>query len=419
MSTTTVWIRLGWACALLTVSMPVSAQQSPSTDATDLPHLEWNKPVWCMNDAQGRPVRVQLQKDQANRPVYLVAPGEDEYGKELSRVSSCNVSGGETSLVQLKKQGIRMLPAIAEAPPGWYRDERGRVFQIHFDMFKRFYLGGGWSPLWDPSAGSHEYQRARFEMGLVASWVSTESRMRHTIRALEGDIVLDDVQVRGQLFSYELNHSSVEPLMRVTTFFGTPKRYDGYMDLGFGFRTLGVQMRPHRTHDLADVEWGEAHASFALWQSADLLNHVQTNFGMGAGQIMDTSSASKDYRYVLPDASLDARFVLDRAGFHTVSGNVHGALPVFVTGLPSGTVRKRAGAGLAYEVIFLAINDQPLSLRFEGNLDYRTDLPDRAPKWETTALSGLRFSFWAPGRSDESIPRRTRTGQIADPKAIP
>ena len=419
MPTKTAWIRLGWTCVLLTVSMPVNAQQGPSTDAADLPHLEWNQPVWCMTDGLGRPVRVQLQKDQAARPVYLVAPGEDEYGKELSRVSSCNVSGGDQTLAQIKKHGIRLLPAIAEAPPGWYRDERGRVFQIHFDMFKRFYLGGGWSPMWDPSAGSHDYNRARFEMGFVSSWVAPESRMRHTIRAVEGDIVLDDVQVRGQLFAYDLNHSSTEPLLRVTTFFGTPKRYDGHMDLGFGLRTLGVQMRPHRTRDLIDVEWGEVHGSFALWQSDDLLNHVQTSVGVGAGQILDTERERREFRYVLPDATLDARFVLDRAGFHTVTGNVHGALPVFVSGLPSGTTRKRAGAGLAYEVIFLAINDQPLSLRFEGNVDYRTDLPDRAPKWESTALSGVRFSFWAPGRTNESIPRWNRKGQIADPKAIP
>lgn len=415
----TAWIRLGWACALLTVSMPVAAQPPSPADASSLPRLEYLEPVWCLTDAQGRPVRVQVRKDTAGQPVYLVAPGLDENGKELHRASSCTLAPPEVTLEGLRARGVRMLPAIAESPPGWYRDERGRVFQIHFDMFKRFYLGGGWAPVWDPEAPSQDYKRARFEIGFVSSWVTPESRLRHTIRAVEGDVILDDLQMRGQLFAYELNHASTAPLLRVTTFFGTPRRHDAHMDVGFGLRTLGVQMRPHRDPDLVDLEFGELHANWALWQSQDLLNHVQLSTGVGVGQMTDMLGANRQYRYVLPDAALEARFVIDRGGFHTIGGNAHGSLPVFVSGHTPGTTRRRVGAGLAYEVIFLAINDQPLSLRLEGKLDYRTDLPERAPKWETTALSGLRFSFWAPGRTDERIPKARGRGMIAGSKGIP
>jgi hypothetical protein len=419
MRTPTALIRLGWACALVTVSLPAAAQQPPPVDASKLPRLEYNEPIWCLTDAQGRPVRVQVRQDASGKPVYLVAPGLDENGKELHRASTCSIAPPEVTLAGLRARGVRMLPAIAEAPPGWYRDERGRVFQIHFDMYKRFYLGGGWTPVWDPQQPAHDYQRARFEIGFVSSWVTPESRMRHTIRAVEGDVVLDDLQMRGQLFSYELNHASTQPLLRLTTFFGTPRRYDAHMDVGFGLRTLGVQMRTHRDRDLSDLEYGELHANWALWQSADLLNHVQLSAGVGGGQINDTLGQNRQYKYVLPDAALEFRFVVDRAGFHTLGANAHGSLPVFVTGHPAGTMRRRVGGGVAYEVIFLAINDQPLSLRLEGNLDYRTDLPERAPKWETTALSGLRFSFWAPGRTDERIPRAGGGGMIAGSKGIP
>jgi len=84
-------------------------------------------------------------------------------------------------------------------------------------------------------------------------------------------------------------------------------------------------------------------------------------------------------------------------------------MPVFT----SGASKRRAGANLGYELIFLAINDQPLSLRFDGNIDYRNDLPDRAQAWDASATAGMRFSFWTPAKVDERLPpiRRNRPGE--------
>jgi hypothetical protein len=292
------------------------------------------------------------------------------------------------------------------------------VFQVEFDMFKRFYLGGGWNPLFGSAAESSDKRRSKFEMGLVVSWLEPEERIRRTVRAFEGTIVPEELQIDGQLFAYDMAHSSTEPFVRVTTFFGTPRRHDGYLDVGWGFRAVGVKSRPHRAVDIVDFEWGEGHANWAIWQSRDLLNHVQLSAGVGGGQLLDYDRRV-DYRYVLPDAGLEARFVVDRGGFHTITGDVRGAVPVFLTGLDTGTRRYRAGGSLGYEVIFLAINDQPLSLRLEGAADYRTDLPERAPRWESTATTAMRFSFWVPGRTGEVVAEPSGRKNRSSPRATP
>lgn len=400
------WICAGWACALMSLAMPAAAQQ-PAPDPETQPRLAWDQPVWCVQDREGNAFRVQRTADPKGGPAWLIAPDRTALGEDLSRTTSCAATP-QVTLEGIRAEGGRLVPAIAEAPPGWYRDARGRVFQVNFDMLKRFYVGAGWMPTWDPTSSASEYGRVRFDMGLVSSWVERDARLRHTIRALEGDIALEDLNARGQLFSYDLQHSSTRPLMRVTTFFGTPRRYDGHMDVGMGIRAVGVQMRPHRTEDLIDMEYGQLRGTFAFWQSADLSSYVRSYVGAGIGQIVDDHGERQYLRYVQPTAGVESSFILDRDGFHQLSAQVRGGLPVFYQGLPSGTVRKRAGAGLAYEMIFLAINDQPLTLRLEGNLDYRTDLPDRASRLEATALSGVRFSFWAPARLDERLPPKRR-----------
>jgi hypothetical protein len=225
-------------------------------------------------------------------------------------------------------------------------------------MWKRFYIGAGWQPAFDPKQKTHSTNRLRLESGLIASWMDTEDRTRHTIRTLEGSVVLQDMTLDGQLFRYDLKHSSPRPLMRFTTFFGTPRRYDSNVDVGFGMRLLGVHRRVHRTDDLTEIEYGEAHGSWSIWQSSDLLSYVQLTAGAFAGELRDTSEQSSVSTFFAPESTFSFNFAVDKAGFHQISGEGKASLPTFT----SGATKRRAGANLGYEVIFLAINDQPLSL---------------------------------------------------------
>lgn len=387
---------------LLFMASPATAE-----DKKELPRLNYKNPVICAEDDRGNWVRMQCDENAPGGPKCLVAPNQREDGGELRRVKSCD--GRERYYYRrLKDQGVRMVPALAEAPVGWYRDEKGRVFQITFDLLKRFYLGVGWLPGFDLDESSAQVDRVRFDMGLVASWMSTEHRNRHTIRALEGFVVLEDLQASGVLFAYDLSHASTTPLMRITTFFGKPLRHDMFMDVGFGFTLGDLHVHPHRAQELIELEFTEMHVAWDIIQSADLYNHLRLVTGVGVGGLWDDQGDVASSYFLLPKMALETRFNLDWEGFHYLFGDIHAAMPVLLSGDEAGETRSRAGVSAAYEVIFLAVNDQPLTLRLEAGLDYRDDLPAGTSKWDATLMAGVRFSFWAPARIHEDLPASWR-----------
>jgi len=392
--------RIAWAGSLLLVALPAQAQDRAASSARSdgKPRLDWSKDVWCVTDAQGREFRVQDDRLADGSVRLLVAPNEEASGKPLDRVRDCKRSGDWATTMRVDPARVPRVSAVAEAPPGWHRDHQGRVFQVAFDLRRRFHVGAGWQPSMRPDQGEQELDRAFVEMGLEASWLNPDQRMRHTIRAAEGNVTFDDLRVDGTLFSYEMVRSSTAPMLRFTTFFGEPQRYDTRMDMGFGLRVLHVQHRPHGADDRVDVEMGEAHAAWYPWHSADLFDHVRITAGaMGGGQYGTTGNGPTSY-YAGPKAGIDTFFNLDRDGFHYVDAGVAGALPIVVDGDQRGTTRRRASVEAGYEVIFLAINDQPLSLRLKAGLDWRDDLPDEVPRLEGNVFTGMRFSFWAPAR---------------------
>jgi hypothetical protein len=62
--------------------------------------------------------------------------------------------------------------------------------------------------------------------------------------------------------------------------------------------------------------------------------------------------------------------------------------------------RTRYTAKAEYEWIFLAVNDQPLSLVVDGRAQSRNDVPDLPTKWHFQGTASVRFSLWAPPRRD-------------------
>lgn len=393
--------RVGWVGCLLFIALPARAQTTSSGEPrpTSKPRLVWSKPIWCVTDAKGREFRVQDQLQADGTHLLLIAPNEEASGRPLSRTADCSRGNGGMDAIGPNAARSPRVSAIAEAPPGWYRDEQGRVFQVSFDLRRRFYLGAGWKPALGAQGEGQAIERAYVDMGLEASWLRHEARTRHTIRALNAHATFDDLEAEGTFFSWEMVHASTTPLLRITTFFGTPRRYDTKMDMGFGARLLSVHHRPHRDDDLTDLEIGEGHVAWYPWHSDDLYDSVRITLGGNGGATYRGGGELRDGQFwVGPRAGLELFGNLDRDGFHYLHGRVQAGLPVAVGGTEAGKMRTRARAEVGYEVIFLAINDQPLSLRTTAALDQRDDVQGQAPELEASAFTGLRFSFWAPAR---------------------
>ena len=392
--------------AYLSTCVPVLAadaeQPSPPIAQQDIPRLDWSQPIYCVQSKDGKKLRVQCM-EQGPDLHCLVAPNQQANGTGLERTQDCNWAYQETYDYQVAS-GVRMLPALAETPPGWHRDEKGRVFQVDFDLMKRFLLGVAWFPSLNVDDPASELGRVRFEMGLEASFLVPESRNRHTVRALSGFAAIENLEVAGSLFGYDLSHASSRPLMRITTFFGRPERHDAYLDLGWGMRLLDVHYRPHQT-DIIGLQIVEAHTAWDLWQSADLRSHLRLETGVALEGLWSTDRDTELAGYAAtPGAALRAQFELGKRGFHHLLTDLHWSMPVGISGDRTGQLHSRAGAQAAWEVMFIAINDQPLTFRLQAAADYRDDLPGMEDAWDASLLLGMRFSFWVPARTNIKLP---------------
>jgi hypothetical protein len=97
---------------------------------------------------------------------------------------------------------------------------------------------------------------------------------------------------------------------------------------------------------------------------------------------------------------VEADITFDRLGFHHLGVELGYERPLYTKqDARVGESAQRVKAGVEYEMIYLAINDQPLSLHLQLQAEKRTDSPLIASRWAARANAGLRFSLWAPARS--------------------
>ncbi|RKH60141.1 hypothetical protein D7X96_34180 [Corallococcus interemptor] len=292
----------------------------------------------------------------------------------------------------------RLVPAIAEAPPGWYRDERGRVLQYNFDLHRRVYVGGAWAPRWLRETDRLD-ERARVDFGVELEWPEKPDRL-HRMTLLDTELYLGDApSYDATLLRYDFRSQNNAPLFRVTTFYGRPRRFDVYANLGFWMEVLhGEQVRREDVHaDFLNV--AATHVTLDLWHSEDLVSYVRVR----AGPSLERDRTNGFYTLV-PAAVLEGDFTLDRDGFHHVRFGAEAQkvlLAESVEGRPLRPERLRLRAG--YEFILLAINDQPVSVTLDGRGTWRDDVANAPAGWEWSAQAGLRFSLWAPARRSAPV----------------
>ncbi|WP_223646820.1 hypothetical protein [Corallococcus sp. EGB] len=372
------------------------AIQMPVPDASS-PHQPYDGQVRCLAlpptpaipSGAWRARCDDAKKECLVSPAYELDSEGHESDQPLQRVDGCvpNLMPPRTA------REYRLVPALAEAPPGWYRDERGRVLQYNFDLHRRVYVGGAWAPRWLREPDRLD-ERVRVDFGVDLEWPGDSNRL-HRMTLLETELYLGDAaSYEATLLRYDVRSQNDAPLFRVTTFYGRPRRLDIYANPGFWMEVLhGEQVRREGVRaDFLSV--AATDVTLDLWHSSDLVSYVR----LRAGPALERDVTHAFYTLV-PAAALEGDLTLDRDGFHHVRFGAEAQKVLFaqaVEGRPLRPERLRLRAG--YEVIILAVNDQPISVTLDGRGAWRDDVANVPAGWEWSAQAGLRFSMWAPAR---------------------
>lgn len=353
----------------------------------------------CKEDGDGQLWRLQCDP-KTKRCLYAPDAELDENGKRirgLDRIEPCT-SSGPLDLEKLEREGFRTEPAVPPAPQGWMRDERGRVFQYSFDLHRRLYVGGGVAPVLDgKKVKTHGY--VDFSLLQLETYRSTESPLRSRLRLVEGEVRLAPFAAEGVLLRWDLSERRRDPLLRVTTFVPRPHRNDLHLNMGVLVELGRIEIIPRDVGGNANVtRWMTLNPTFDLWQSRDLYSYVRLRGG--ASLERTTFDDLPDRSAVSPNGALEADFTLDRDGFHHITVFGGAELPRYYDADRGfrGTGGKRLRGELGYEVILLALNDQPVTLRLSAIATRRDDIPGLTTGTVIHGNAGLRFNLWAPAR---------------------
>jgi hypothetical protein len=317
---------------------------------------------------------------------------------------------------QEAKIGLPGLPAapagIATAPPedgfaggvpwGFYRDRQGRVMQVSFDFGRRMWLGVGYAPHRTP-AGQTEISPAAFDFGVTWDDLSENGRTRRRFTVLDGQVRLHSFALDVTGFRYDLSHRYIHPLLRITTFVKDPERHDLYMNVGLYTELLHFETEPRGIEGEQSLTLGSVQATLDLWQSEDLRSYVRLRAGPGIEMRLGPWGQETRFVGILPQGTLEGNFVMGQRAMQRLNFRLRGELLRSATWheeqLPGNWT---AAADAAYEAIVVAINDQPVSLRFAASAFLRDDAQPviagipTARVWGWTGTAGIRMAFFSP-----------------------
>jgi hypothetical protein len=360
------------------------------------PILKWDVPSRCLVRGD---VYYRAQCDEKERRCLVAPDGElDPDGVATARLERAPECVGPPLLItDLTSRGYAIVPALAEAPPGWYRDERQRVMQVDFDLNTRFYLGGGGLFVSDGPWSGNAVIAGGGRWDRPFTWWDAPGLAR--MHFLEGWASADGNHGELLVFGVDASRVYPTPLLRITTFFGKPRRFDP--PLYFGLWAEGLRM------EFLETDGGEAFdrtmmangaVTVDLWRSKDLADFVRVRVGAGYEEAM-----GGDWSSFVPHAAVEGELTLGRNGFHHVRAS---ALSEWLTNSGDGLDarlaenRSRLTVKGEYEVILFALNNQPVSFALEAKATKRDDVPDYATGWIVQGGAQLRFSLWAPPRRD-------------------
>jgi hypothetical protein len=386
---------------LVPVKPPAPARVAPGA-----PVLRLDRTSRCFERSGGG--RWRAQCDSATK-TCLVAPDAelDSDGRphgDLERVPGCVLPGWREE--ELVAQGYAIVPALAEAPPGWWRDDRQRLVQVNFDLARRIWLGAGYGagsfPWSDQGEGT-----AGVRWDLPFRWLRAPALLR--VRALETFVGFDGEHGDFTLLGLDASRTYPSPLIRITTFVGRPRRFDPPLFVGAWLEAVRAEsLRAESGRWFDRLSFGALALTVDLWRSRDLASFVRLRGGAGYERAEQLEGGAWT-----PQGAADLDLTLSGDGRHHArasflaewirpadSDDFQPSDPG-APRLPSS--RERYTGKVEYEVIFLAVNDQPLSLVLDGRAQRRDDVPDLPTRWHWQGTASLRFNLWAPPRRGAAV----------------
>jgi hypothetical protein len=305
--------------------------------------------------------------------------------------------------VQAPKDAVSL-----ELPAGFFRDERGRVMQVSFDLQERLWLGVAYAPR-KRSLGRQELGPAAFDFGLTQEWNSEDGRTRHRVAVLDGEARINPFGLDITAFRYDMSHAYGFPLLRLTTLWRQPARHDLYLNVGVYGEVGRVQIEPLGEAGNHQLTLASLQPTLDLWQSRDLRSYVRLRLGPVVHMRFGPWRQEAQLVTSLPETALEGNFILGKRALQQARFRLRGEWLRKLAWLPEPVARDWLVDGEAsYEIILVAINDQPVSLRFAGRVGTRDQgvvapladvaAPDQQRRWglEWTATAGLRISFFSP-----------------------
>jgi hypothetical protein len=353
------------------------------------PSMRWGEPARCLVTPAGS---FRAQCDPPARRC-LVAPdatlGHDgPVTGPLERAAPCSLP----ALLPAQIAGFELVPALAETPPGYWRDERQRASQVSFDLARRFWLGGGWAAGGVPWSNQAAVSTGvRIDIPYLDHGVPSIVR----VRALDGWTTVNGSASEVSGIALDYTRAFPHPLLRITTFVGRPRRFDPPLYAGLWVEALRVESLKTRAGERYErTEAAAAAVTLDVWRTADLADSLRLKAGGGYEKVSGHDGG--DWTVILAVEG-DAR--LDRDGLHHLRGSAGAELI-----LPKGAVppaplekrRQRLHVRAEYEWIIFAVNDQPASLVLAAAGQRRDDVPDWPTGWVGELTAQLRFSLWAP-----------------------
>jgi hypothetical protein len=293
----------------------------------------------------------------------------------------------------LEAAGYPMVPAQRETWDAYQRDEQGRVFQTSFDLRRRLYLGVYDMLRFDQPEGLGSLEQSLvLEMGSVVDYYDFRRFRRHRHRFLEAQLMLGPFEIDAELYSYDRSRATKVPAFWITTFIGTPRRFDVPIQLGAGYSLARLHYQRTEAGDLMVLDLVDGRINWELYQGPFVENYLLMSVGGGVG-LRDMEGRGAPIVYVYPELGVKGAWILGQRGLSQLEfdGRIkRGFEPKTSDQWTMGT------AALSFERIVIAVSDQPISVFLKPQVRYSAVEIAGLDGVDYRLLAGVRLSLLSP-----------------------